>query len=307
MKSRRLGQVPAARGREPGAGDQVAAPMTQPDSTFLQTLRSLPPLSPSTARVLAIGRVPGYSFDALASAVIADQVLTARVLGRCHRALPAQSPPLLNLADAVTRFGMREIAKLVLAVSAVDYFKGLQPNRYLPPGTAWNEALGCATTCQVIAEATGHEQPVTAFMAGILHDLGRAVLVRVRTADRLDAAAAELADPAADVIEVERRLLAVDHAAAIELAVESWNLPPELRRALRGHHQPAAFSAVGALAAILHVAELATATADQRPPHSAALRRLGLRAADLDAIRSRAEADLQRSLGLLNPEPEAGR
>jgi HD-like signal output (HDOD) protein len=281
---------------------------------LMRSLRSMPPLPDVAARVLAIVRNPEYSIDSLVAVVRTDPALTTRILKLCNSSLFGLSHPLLNVSDAVAYLGTRNLIKLLLVSCTADYFKNLPKNGYADPDTLWRQTLACAIACQSLADACGHDQPATAFTAGILHNLGRIAMVQVIDARTLERAAAELKLPESSLLEVERRVLGLDHAAASGIVAESWNLPVELRRAARNHHDAALLATDDDLTALLHVAEAMVVAmgregeaAQRCEPHPAALQKLRLPGQALDDVRCAVERELERTAKLLNPEARAGR
>ena len=282
---------------------------------IMRTLRTMPPLPDVATRVLAIVRNPEYSIDALVGVVRTDPVLTMRILKICNSSVYSLTQPVTSVSDAVAYLGSRNLVKLVLVSCTVSYFKNLPQNSYAAPSDLWRQTMATATACQALAERCGHPQPATAFTSGILHNLGRIAMVQVVDAAILDSAAQQLQDPRTDQLEVERRLLGLDHAAASGVVTETWNLPQELRRATRNHHDPVRIAADDDLTALLHVADQlamglghgSAGPARNHEPCTEALQKLRLQRQDLDEIATQVQQELERVTEALNPDPQRGR
>ena len=282
---------------------------------IMRTLRSMPPLPDVASRILAIVRNPEYSIDGLVAVVRTDPALTTRILKLCNSSLFGLSQPISSVSDAVAYLGSRNLVKLVLVSCTASYFKNLPPNPYADPGLLWQQTLACSTACQTLAERCGHGQPATAFTAGILHNVGRIAMVQVVDAETLATAASMMLDPLASPLEVERKVIGLDHAAASGIVTESWNLPVELRRAARNHHDLSHVATDDDLTALLHVADelvMSMGIGDPLPerrhaPDPQALQRLGLGTADLEPVRISVAQEVERIGKLLNPEPPVGR
>lgn len=282
---------------------------------IMRTLRSMPPLPDVASRILAIVRNPEYSIDGLVAVVRTDPALTTRILKLCNSSLFGLSQPISSVSDAVAYLGSRNLVKLVLVSCTAPYFRNLPPNAYADPGLLWKQTLACSTACQTLAERCGHGQPATAFTAGILHNVGRVAIVQVVDAETLATAASMMLDPQTPQLEVERKVIGLDHAAASGIVTESWNLPVELRRAVRNHHDVSHVATDDDLTALLHVADelvMSMGIGDPLPerhhtPHPQALQRLGLGTADLEPVRVSVAQEVERIGKLLNPEPPAGR
>jgi HD-like signal output (HDOD) protein len=266
-------------------------------STIVQVmrqLRSMPPLPDVASRVLAIVREPDYSLDELVAVVRTDPALTGRILKLCNSSLFGLQKEIQSVSDAVAYIGARNLVKLVLVTCTGSYFRGLPDNGYADPGQLWTHTLACATACQSLAERCGYGQPAAAFTAGILHDIGRIALVQALEPHVLQQAATELMDPSADLLDVERRLFGIDHAAAS--AETLLECDDELTALLH---------TAGEVAMSLGYSEVQPARSHE--PAASAMRRLCLFSADLDEVRESTAQEVARVGKLLNPEPALSR
>lgn len=282
---------------------------------IMRSLRTMPPFPDVAARVMAIVRDPEYALGDLVGVVRTDPALTTRILKLCNSSLFGLARDVTSVAEAVTFIGSRNLVKLVLVSCTGSYFRNLPANDYADPTAMWQQTLACSTACQMLAERIRYEQPTTAFTAGILHNIGRIALLQVVEPNLLAEAARELRDPGASPVEVERRVLGIDHAAAAGAVTEAWNLPTELRRAVQNHHDELLLDSDDRLTALLHTADelvMKLGIGDPQPlrahaPATPALRRLGLAVEDTDAVGELVVAELARVGKLLNPEPASSR
>jgi putative nucleotidyltransferase with HDIG domain len=92
-----------------------------------------------------------------------------------------------------------------------------------------------------------------AFTAGLLHDIGRLVLVSCFP-NQYSVTIAYREEHDCYLLEAERKVLGVDHVDAGMALAEHWNFSDTMRLAIGGHHDPEAPGA-GFLASIIHVAD----------------------------------------------------
>jgi len=97
----------------------------------------------------------------------------------------------------------------------------------------WRHAYGCAVAAQRLMAWRGEEGEQVAYIAGLLHDLGRRVLY---AAFPKALAEAHAAGGVRGARPREEAACGVDHAVAGGRALTAWGLPPVVAAAARFHH-----------------------------------------------------------------------
>jgi len=103
----------------------------------------------------------------------------------------------------------------------------------------------------VLADHMPNDFSEGAFLAGLLHDVGKLLIVVAVPNDYREVLRRyEDGDSERTWIEWEREVLATDHAIISSLTLEQWKIAEPIRRAVAAHHQPepGKLSAVVALA-----------------------------------------------------------
>jgi hypothetical protein len=203
--------------------------------------RLLPPLGPSIgAMLLPHGGEPAGDEEELAM-LRSDPVLAGQALAAANIMQP-MGEPVTELADALERLGQGACSALLQASVASSV---PMPVPFEEPA----ERLAAHSVCVAglarrLARATG-ASPEEAYAAGLIHDVGRAlVLHSLARIVRLPEVAAEL-----EVAGVEAYL---DHPIAVQLGrelVRCWALPTVLRESVGAGHGRAPRRGVPALVA----------------------------------------------------------
>jgi putative nucleotidyltransferase with HDIG domain len=127
----------------------------------------------------------------------------------------------------------------------------------LKAGDMWRHSVAVACTASEIAAAVESDALDSAYMAGLLHDIGKIILdpyVRERKVlfDHYYSIHPEKA-----VHDAERDILKFDHALIAAILCENWHLPRSISYGIRHHHQP---SSAGdhQLSHIIHLADYIT-------------------------------------------------
>lgn len=187
---------------------------------------SIPMLPNEAQRVLQIVGDPEVTITTLASVVSKDPVLATRVLGMANSALFGAMSPLRSVSDAVVRLGARTVRNVVVTVSMHSQFKS--PEQYGDGQHFMEHAVGTAYVSHLIAEKVRADVDET-FLCGLLHDLGKLVILRT---------AHQHQKKHAGVIRSDELQAAVMHHHAVcgALALGFWNVPDEIRDVVQNHH-----------------------------------------------------------------------
>jgi HD-like signal output (HDOD) protein len=191
-----------------------------------------PPLPAIAQEILAACASEDVAAAQLAEIAHRDSFIAGRVLKLANSAFVSGAVEAQTLRQAIVRIGQNELRNLVLAVVLKGRTFQFPEARDFAVMT-WRHSLSCALAASLIASETGWAEPHRAFLAGLLHDVGKAVVLEAYMQmhrDRGDAA------PSFDTAP------AVAHAVHTDvgsLVADSWQLDDALREVLTLHHAPA--------------------------------------------------------------------
>lgn len=205
----------------------------------------LPPLPAVAMRALELARDPGSSIQDLVHVVSADAAIASRVLRLTASTIYGQQRSSTTLQDAIVSIGHAGLRKVLIAASSRSAYR--LDSAYAQ--RLWNHALATALAADEIAVAAGEPRGGSAFIAALLHDIGRLVM--------------HLSDPAGatgpddDDLAHERAHFGVAHAAVGACLAEQWGLEDEIVEAIMFHHVPDTSPLARRLAQADHVAHVA--------------------------------------------------
>lgn len=216
----------------------------------------IPPLPDLVVRLLAILGRQDTEPQHLESLMQNDQVLVGKMLAMVNSPFYGLNRSIRTIKEAVMVLGFRGVRSLVLATSTAKFLQRDYAIYGHEPKGLWLHAAGVAAGSKMLAKKSqlGPDAAEHLFVAGLLHDIGKLVLVPY-LADHQQAAAA-----AASVSEFERHTVGLDHAEAGALVTAKWNLSLEVQEAVKAHHDQAAPSTPKPIA----VVRLADAIAHER-------------------------------------------
>jgi HD-like signal output (HDOD) protein len=99
----------------------------------------------------------------------------------------------------------------------------------------WQHAAECGMAARRIAVAVGYNEPEKAFIGGVLHDIGKLVLLLVSGDTYRRIQGLKKRESLCDH-EAEKKLLRTDHMEIGELLMEKWNMPDSAKACVRFHH-----------------------------------------------------------------------
>jgi putative nucleotidyltransferase with HDIG domain len=159
-----------------------------------------------------------------------------------------------SIGAAVRIVGTSQIRDLAVATSVLSLFEGV-PDGLLDVDSFRHHSLACGVTARVLASQRGENNIERFFVAGLLHDIGRLVLI-VGARDEMGAALDESRATGKDLRACEREHVGCTHDQAGAALMERWRFPDALREAVRFHHEPRRATRFPVEAAAVHVADV---------------------------------------------------
>ena len=216
----------------------------------VRNLHDLPSLPDVVMELLSSIDAQDVDISVLAKKVSHDQALMAKTLRLANSPVYGLQVKVTTLTQAITFLGFQATRNLIIAAAVTGCFaEGKCPGFDFK--AFWRHSIATAACAKVLARRMKFNQDY-AFTAGLLHDIGRLVLVT--SFPELYAQALALRkERDCELIEAEREVLGVDHVAAGIALAGHWNFSDTMRLAIAHHHDPEEPGA-GFLATIVHVA-----------------------------------------------------
>lgn len=192
---------------------------------------------------------PDASARDLHKIISKDQAIAARVLRIANSACYARRRAILTITDAVVTVGFNTIKSIVISSALYDFFKTFG----LAEKLMWEHSLGCALTSRMIAQMLKFSKTEEAFLAGLLHDVGKVVFYMKIPKKMLLIVQEVYHNPGLTFLEMEQRLLGFNHAQLGQLVARKWNFAEEIVEAIGKHHRPEKACVLPALSYIVNL------------------------------------------------------
>lgn len=200
----------------------------------IEKMAELPSLPQTLLHVQSVASDDKSSADDLAQCILRDQALTLRVLKVVNSAMYQRrdAEKVRTVRKAVIVMGFETVRKLALGLSVFDMMSKLSRS----PGLAEvaNHSLLTAAFARLLAEASGADDPEGAFVAGLVHDIGKVVLMECSPA-AMDKVSDDCA-AGAEVLAAEHQHFGITHDRAGRRLAARWDLPLPIQNAIGDHH-----------------------------------------------------------------------
>ncbi len=210
--------------------------MSQLQESFEQfaSIKELPTIPETLASILAVVTDSRASVADLAHLVERDQSLTAKILRMVNSAFYGFFRQVTTVRDATVILGFNEIRILALTVSMFDAFQNT-PSGW-ERGRFWEHSLVVGTTTEYVARIVKIDEK-EAFVAGLLHDLGKVAFDHV-IGDKWLNLVMQAERETIPLNELEKSQLGLDHSDLGAWLGEKWHLPEGIIKAMQFHHRP---------------------------------------------------------------------
>jgi HD-like signal output (HDOD) protein len=198
---------------------------------------------------------PRSSSAYVAEVISKDVALSAKLLKMVNSPFYGFPSKIDTLSRAVTIVGTTQLTNLALGVSVISAFDKI-PEEFFTLKEFWLHSVTCGIIARLLAGQIGVAGDEKFFIAGLLHDIGRLVMLKNHPK-----AATEVLRPAKigrrALVDVENAVWGCNHAEIGGRLLKAWRLPTFLEVLVRHHHNPMSASMTQE-AAIIHVADYIT-------------------------------------------------
>jgi putative nucleotidyltransferase with HDIG domain len=214
----------------------------------VETIQNLATIPSVAKRLLEIVGKPAVSLGEISDFVSHDPALAAKVLKMVNSPVYGFPGRIASVNQAVLLLGLNVLRGLLVGVTVFDLMQkamiGLR-----------DHSLGCAIFSRIIARRKGLKDPEELFIFGLLHDIGKMVLVfnfPKEYAKVMDGAQTK----GVTVYDVEPDFFSTTHATVGAWVTEQWSFPKPLIDVIGFHHRPHLAKVAPMETAIVHFSDI---------------------------------------------------
>lgn len=216
----------------------------------IRRIRDLPPLPSIVLDLISSFEREDVDVGLLAEKISRDPALSAKMLRLANSSFYGLPSKVSTVNQAIVVLGFNSARALAVAGNVIESFEDAKAGE-IDVAQFWRHSIAVALCARGLARHAGLAQD-HAFIAGLLHDVGRLVLASgfpEHYARVVDCCASE----GTTLSDAELRGLGVDHQRVGQLLSEAWKFPAAIQRAISQHHGPAD-PELADLAGLIHAA-----------------------------------------------------
>jgi len=223
-------------------------------SKLLSSIESFAPLPSVAMRVLEMVTDSNTAAADLEGVLRSDVSLVTSVLKLANSAFYGVRRQVDSLRHALLLLGKSEVQSLVLSRVMFQAFKNPQGKKRTLMVGVWKHSLECALAAENISMQLGEEDAIF-FLGGMLHDVGKLVVIQKFIQDVDCFNHYEDLDEE-DGLKMELEALGCGHDELGAMLLHRWMFPGELEQMVRNHHDYKNIASCGRVSQILMLANL---------------------------------------------------
>lgn len=186
-----------------------------------------------------VGMVMGMTSDLntdvkkLSRALSADQAIAAKTLKLSNSPLYGRPGGVGSVEEATLVLGFFTVRSLVVATATYSMFHTDDPNS--PEARLWEHSLASAIAARLVARKIHHPQFEECYLAGLLHDVGKLILMQ-RFPEEYREILEAAAKGASEMIDLESQEFGFNHTQLGAALLSEWSFPEQMSDAVADHH-----------------------------------------------------------------------
>lgn len=184
-----------------------------------------------------------------------DPALTGNVLRVVNSPFYGLRWRVNSVSSAIALLGIAETSRLLLAFYMKQRLLSLNQKQQGFLDLLWKHSVNTAAAARLIVKEFGILAGGKEFTAGLLHDMGKIVLVQYFP-DELAMINRMVKELEIEDVQAESQVVAVSHTEIGGMLADRWRLPLEFGEVMRLHHTPSQASLNPELTSVIRFADL---------------------------------------------------
>jgi putative nucleotidyltransferase with HDIG domain len=212
--------------------------MTNSLADVLKEIDGIPVPNFVVTKVLELVNKPDVSALDLTELIEKDPNLTVRIMKLANSSYYGLPQKITNLSHAIMILGFKTLRNLVVSVYTHDaFFSSKLETKNITEDELWWHLVATAIATEHVSTSVGYINKEEAFLAGMLHDLGKIVMAKLFP-NYVDALIILASKKSITYVEAEKKMEFPDHVFIGKYLLEKWKFPQIIQIPVAFHHDP---------------------------------------------------------------------
>jgi len=226
---------------------------------IIDRIHDLATLPTIVTKVVSMMDVSSTTTGDIENVIKKDQVLTSKILKLVNSSFYGFSRKIDSISDAIVLLGFSALRNLIITSSIFNINHAGAQDVGTVIQNLWTHSVGCGITAKLISQKLRILDANEAFVAGILHDIGKVVICQ-HLKKEFKEIISLIRTEHISTVDAEERVLGTTHCEIGKCLAEKCNLPENLAEVIAHHHSPADASVSRDLVALVHIADAINAS-----------------------------------------------
>lgn len=188
-------------------------------------------------RLMATLAREGATFAEVGSLIEKDTVLAAQVLRLVNSPVYGRAGTISSVRHALAILGLDKIRNLAFSLSVSRLYDRTRSPASWPARNFNLHSVAVAVMADLLAMAVGAPGAECAFVAGLLHDIGKLPMA-MALLEEYQEIEAVFREGGRSMADCETAVMGTTHCLLASVVLARWNLPAEVSEAVAAHHRP---------------------------------------------------------------------
>jgi putative nucleotidyltransferase with HDIG domain len=230
----------------------------------LDQIEDLPTLPAVAMEVNKMLLDDDITINKLSHTIEKDQAMVSKILKLVNSAFFGLRGRISTISHAIVVLGFNTIRNAVVTISIINAFSVKESLDGFDIADFWKHSVAVAVTSKYLAEKAGIRPADNCFVAGLLHDMGKIVMLQ-HFKDLFQKVWLAVHGNGLSFYEAEKSQIQIDHAWIGGYLAQKWQLPMPLIDAIRYHHDVKPTIYDQHLLMIIHIADIVVNTYETDP------------------------------------------
>jgi len=213
---------------------------------ILEKIKDLPTLPGVYFKINRLLQDRQASLENVSRAIEVDPAMSAKILRLVNSAFYGMRSKSSSISHAIMVMGFNTVKNAVVSVTVLDTLGFKETLRDFDIAAFWRHSIGVAVLAKQLAGESRLVPVEDAFMTGLLHDIGKIIMVRYFGYE-FAKVLQKMREDKCSFADAETEVAAIDHVQIGAYLVRKWQLPENVIEAVAGHHYHISSSASSGL------------------------------------------------------------